>query len=466
MKIAVLNGSPKGKKSVTMHSVLYLQKRFPRHEWKILDISRRIQGIEKNGETFRDILDEVRSADGVLWGTPVYVTLVPSQYKRFIELVFDRNAGEAFRGKPAAVLTTSIHFFDHTAHAYLNAVCDDLGMKYIGSFSPDMYDLLKRKERERLEGFAGDFLRAVENGTPAMRHYAPLTVRRFDYVPGKGKGNVDPGGKKIVLVTDAREEDANLKGMIGRFASSLAGKLDLLNLYDLDIRGGCQGCCQCGLDGVCTWEGKDGYIDFYRSRVMAADILVFAGAVRDRFLSWKWKQFLDRRFFHTHIPTLSGKQVAFIISGPLGQIGNLREILEAYTQWEQANLAGTVTDEYGESPDIDGLLEALAFRLVALAKIGYVKPPTFLGVGAAKIFRDDIWGRLRMVFQVDHRYYRKHGFYDFPQQRYRMRFRNGLIMLLTRIPAVRKAFPGRFIDEMVKPHRQVVERTEPGSGEK
>lgn len=462
MKIAVLNGSPKGKKSATMHSVFYLQKKFPRHEWRIVDISRRIQAIEKNEKAFRDILEEIRSADGVLWGTPVYVTLVPSQYKRFIELVFEKGTGEAFRGKPAAVLTTSIHFFDHMAHAYLNGVCDDLGMKFIGSFSPDMYDLLKRKERVRLEGFAEDFLRAVENGSPAARHYAPLAARRFVYVPGEGEGRVDPGDKKIVLITDVREEDTNLKGMIDRFAASFSRKIDIFNLYDLDIGGGCLGCCQCGVDGVCTWEGKDGYIDFYRSRVMTADILVFAGVIRDRFLSWKWKQFLDRRFFHTHIPTLTGKQVGFIVSGPLGQIGNLREILEAYTQWEQANFAGSVTDEYGESPEIDGLLETLAARLAALSKSGYVKPRNFLGVGSAKVFRDDIWGRLRMVFQVDHRYYRKHGFYDFPQKRYRMRLKNGLMMLLTRIPAVRKAFPGRFVDEMIKPHRHVIEKMGPG----
>ncbi|HNT56516.1 MAG TPA: hypothetical protein PKL99_01445, partial [Syntrophales bacterium] len=176
----------------------------------------------------------------------------------------------------------------------------------------------------------------------------------------------------------------------------------------------------------------------------------------------KWKEFLDRRFFHTHIPTLAGKQVGVIISGPLGQIGNLREILEAYTQWEQASLAGTVTDESGDSAEIDGLLETLAERLVAFSARGYVKPPTFLGVGSSKVFRDEIWGRLRVVFQVDHRYYRKHGFYDFPHKKYRMRLKNSLMMLLTRIPSVRRDFPGRLVDRLIDPHRRVVERTGPG----
>jgi len=42
MKIIVLNGSPKGDVSVTMQYVAYIQKRFPRHELKIINISQRI----------------------------------------------------------------------------------------------------------------------------------------------------------------------------------------------------------------------------------------------------------------------------------------------------------------------------------------------------------------------------------------------------------------------------------------
>ena len=31
MKIAVINGSPKGKYSITLQTVLYLQRKFPEH---------------------------------------------------------------------------------------------------------------------------------------------------------------------------------------------------------------------------------------------------------------------------------------------------------------------------------------------------------------------------------------------------------------------------------------------------
>lgn len=77
----------------------------------------------------------------------------------------------------------------------------------------------------------------------------------------------------------------------------------------------------------------------------------------------------------------------------LSQIPNLREIISALTELDQANLCGIVTDEFGESKDVDALLQSLAGNLVRDADKEYIKPVTFRGVGGRKIFRDDICGR-------------------------------------------------------------------------
>lgn len=427
MKITVLSGSPKGRKSATIHYVHYIQKRFPRHELTIIDISRRINKIERDERSYREIIEQIGSSDGVLWATPVYVSLVPSQYKRFIELLFQRDGASALKDKYAAVLVTSIHFFDHTACNYLAAVSEDLGMKLVGSFSPDMYDLVRSKERQRLIGFAEDFFAAVENRRAVAKRFAPVVHSPITYEPGNGGRPTDLCDKKVIVVTDGMQKGPNLEGMINRFTGSFSQRIEIVTLTDIDIKGGCLGCCRCGLDGVCTYDGKDGYIDFYNSKIKSADIIVFAGEIRDRYLSWKWKQFFDRRFFHTHIPSLTGKQIGFIISGPLSQIQNLRQVLDAYSEWEQANLVDCVTDEYDSSSIIDDLLQGMAERLVQCAERRYVKSETFLGRGGRKIFRDDIWGRLRVAFQVDHHYYKCHGLYDFPHNHYKMRFFNWIV---------------------------------------
>src|SRR4030065_2822552 len=183
MKITVLNGSPKGHLSVTMQYVNFIQIKFPRHELKILNIASTIKKIEKDGKAFQEIMDEVRSSEGVLWAFPLYYLLVSSQYKRFIELIWERKAADVFKNKYTAVLSTSIHFFDHTAHNYMNAICDDLDMKFLGSFSAAMYDLLSRKGRDRWTLFVSEFLGGFETHVPTSKKFSPVLYRTFDYVP-------------------------------------------------------------------------------------------------------------------------------------------------------------------------------------------------------------------------------------------------------------------------------------------
>ena len=457
MKIVVLNGSPKGDISVTMQYVHFLRKKFPQHDLKILNISQRIKAIEQDEKMLREIIDEVRLADGVLWAFPLYFLLVHAHYKRFIELIFERGVEYAFQGKYTAALSTSIHYYDHTAHNYINAICDDLDMKYVGAFSADMYDLLEVKKRKELALFAEHFFGAIENNAPTSKNFQPLPHSQFGYVPGDVESKVDIGDKKVVILTDSADSQTNLGRMIERFTRSFSGEVEVINLNDVDIKGGCLGCIQCGYDYSCTYGDKDGYIEFFNTKVGPADVLVVAGTIKDRYLSSRWKLFFDRSFFNNHTPTMVGKQIGFIISGPLRYIPNLRQVFEAHFEFQQGSMVDFITDEDEDSAQIDKLLQSLAESLIRFASEGYMKPATFLGIGGAKIFRDDIYGRLRFPFQADHRSYRRHGRYDFPQKDYKSRITNSMLTLLTKIPSMRKEiYTRRIKTEMVKPLQKVL----------
>ncbi|OPX38361.1 MAG: hypothetical protein B1H12_02680 [Desulfobacteraceae bacterium 4484_190.2] len=458
MRIAVLNGSPKGDVSVTMQYVHYIQKKFPQHELKILNISQKIKVIKKNEKPFQQIIDEVKSSDGVLWAFPLYFLLVHSNYKRFIELIWENGTESAFKNKYTAALSTSIHFYDHTAHNYINAICDDLNMEYVGSFSADMYDLLKEKEREKLILFAEHFFGAIEKKLPTSKNFHPVIHSEFDYVPSDVKTKVDIGNRKIVILTDSEDDQTNLGKMIKRFSRSFSDEVEVINLHNVDIKGGCLGCIQCGYDNNCSYGDKDGYVEFFNTKVKTADVIVIAGTIRDRYLSSKWKMFFDRSFFNTHTPTMMGKQIGFVISGPLSQIPNVRQILEAYFEVNQGSVVDFITDECEDSAEMDVLLQNLAERLIQYGHEGYMKPVTFLAVGGTKIFRDDIYGRFRFPFRADHKLYRKHGFYDFPQKDYKSRLRNSIMMLLNKIPSMRKdIYTGRMKTEMIKPLQNILE---------
>jgi len=462
MQIVVLNGSPKGDESVTMQYILYIQKKFPQHTLKIINISQQIKKIEKNQEKFQDIINEIQASDGIIWATPVYVLLVPSQYKQFIELISERNVKSAFKGKYVVALTTSIHYFDHTSHNYLRAISEDLGMKFVRSYSADMNDLMNTEERSRLIAFAESFFYAIENNIPTSKYFTRLTYRDFEYSPNEVVSNekkINTEGKNILILTDSLDADTNLGMMINRFRNSFSGTTNVININDIDIKGGCLGCCQCGYDNQCVYKEKDGFMEFWDETVRKSDVLIFGGKIVDRYLSARWKMVFDRCFFNNHVPTLIDKQVGFILSGPFHQIPNLKQILSAYIESQGSNCVDFITDEYGTSDEIDSLLLNFAAQLVRFSNSNYIQTRTYLSVGGELLFRDAIYSRMRFTFRADDKYYEKHGFYDtFPQNDKRAKKMNDmLIPLIENNEEFRKKFYASLKSEMVKPLKSIVE---------
>ncbi|MFX1357258.1 MAG: NAD(P)H-dependent oxidoreductase [Promethearchaeota archaeon] len=458
MKIVILNGSPKGDESVSMQYVLYIKKKHPEHEYVILNVAQSIKKIENDIERFNRITEEIDNSDGVIWGFPVYVMLVCSQYKRFIELIFENNANHVFKGKYAAVLSTSIHFYDHTAQNYIHSICDDLNMRYFGFFAADSWDLFYPKRRARWLFFAEKFFEAIENNLPTTREYQELKSRDFNYIPIQKvneEGKIDNNNKTIIVLSEDTNDDNNLGRMVNTFKNSFKNEIEVYNIYDLDIKGPCIGCTKCGYNHECIYNEKDGFTEFWTNKIMKADVLIFAGRIKDRFLSSYWKLIYDRAFFNNHTPTIIDKQFGYIISGPLSQIANLREILQAHIEYQDSNFLGFITDEFGDSAEIDRLLYNFAKQANDFSNADYIKPRTFLGEAAMKIFRDDVYGRNRFVFLADHEYYETHGVYDtFPQNDQRAKKLNDKLIPLMKIDKVRNKM--NLKQEFLRPFKKLL----------
>jgi multimeric flavodoxin WrbA len=455
VKIVVLNGSPKGEISVTVQYVKFVQKKFPEHEFEIINIAHDILKLEKDKQEFLKVIESVKKADGVMWAFPLYVFLVASQYKRFIEMISEQGVESAFEGKYTCALTTSIHFFDHTAHNYIHGICDDLGMKFVESFSADMDDIFIDDKRRILIKWAGDFLEAIKSKAPTQKSFAPLKGSSFIYKPGKAASPIDTGGLNIRVLADL-DEKSNVASMVERFRKAFKQEIGVFNLRDIDMKGGCLGCIQCGFDNVCVYKDKDGFMEFFNSG-RDADVIIFAGAIKDRFLSSRIKMFWDRSFFNGHIPTGIGKQSGFLVSGPLSQLPNLQEIMLASAEMGEANLAGIVTDESGDSPQVDALIDSFAARCVDYSQQKYVKPTTFLGVGGHKLFRDEIWSRLRFPFDADFRFYESHNMFNFPQNDTRYLEFSGQMIKMIQDPQMREMVRKMIKTEMLKNYQKIVE---------
>jgi len=439
-----------------MQYILYIQKRFPMHEFKILNVAQQINRLETNEEKLREFIEEINNSDAIIWATPVYVMLVPSQLKQFIELIWKKNFTEIFENKYTAILLTSIHFYDHTSLNYLRAICDDLNMKYLGHFAADTFDLLIRSKRNQILLFAENFFDSIVNQIPTIKQYDKLRFREFEYQPTMNENKISVDGKKVLILTDSTDENSNLHKMVQRFKNSFNEDVELININDVDAKGGCIACLKCGYDHQCAYDGKDGFRAFWENKMMKADIIIMAGKIIDRYLSSRWKMIFDRAFYNNHTPTLIGKQIGFIISGPLAQISNISEMFQAFIEFQGSNFAGFVPDEFGDSKEIDSLIFNLAKQLVKFSKANFIKPATFLGEAGRKVFRDDVYGRNRFVFQADHKYYEEHGFYDtFPQNDKRAIEMNKKLIPLMQIEKIRKKMD--FKEELLKPFKKVLE---------
>jgi hypothetical protein len=339
----------------------------------------------------------------------------------------------------------------------MRAICDDLGMKFAGAYSAAMYDLVQSKERERFAAFAGLVLDAINNDRPCSRMYYPLRGKELRYRPSMAGEKADPGGKKIVILTDAGRGRSTQAAMVERLKSSFAVEPPVFNLNDIDIKGGCLGCLQCGYDNKCVYGDSDGYREFFERTVKSADILFFCGEISDRYLSARWKLFFDRSFYNNHAPVLEGKQVGFLVSGPLSQLPNLGQILQAYAEFQLANLVDMVSDESGSSKELDARILAMAHRAVESAGKRFMMSRTFLSIGGQKIFRDEIWSHMRFPFIADDKYYKRNGLYDFPQSRKKERIISSIFMALTKIPGFRnEVYKKRMKAEMIRPLQAVL----------
>lgn len=457
MRIAVLNGSPRGKKSISRKAGMILEKLYPQHTFEFLDVAPSVGRWERDEAAFQEAMDTVAAADGIIWSFPLYILIVSSQYKRFIELIWERGAQDAFAGKYAAVYSTSIHYYDHTAHNYINGICDDLRMRYVGYYSAKIGDLRDEAKRAGFLHFAERFFAAIETDAPMVRNTQSLVSPALEYIPTPPGEAVDAAGKRVLILTDEVEAAGNQARMVARLAQAYGSQAQVVNLHDLDIKGPCLECLHCGADFECIWDGKDGFREFYDEVAMKADIIFFCGRIVDRFLSSRWRLFWDRGFCWTHTPSLTDQQHAFVISGPLRQLPNVRQILDAYTQWQHSNLLGFVTDEVGSSAELDAQLDHLAREAVIASLASYQAPPTFLGVAARKLFRDAMWGELRAVFPADYRAYRKRGYHDFPQKDWKVRLLNWFVVPLLRIPKVKAMYQKMIVDKLNEPWDVLIE---------
>ncbi len=442
MKILVLNGSPKGENSITLQTALYLQKRFPDHAFEYLHVGQRIKALEKD---FTPAMEAIAKADLLLFAYPVYTFIAPCQLHRFIELMKERNVD--VNGKYASQITTSKHFYDVTAHNYVRDNCQDMGMKALRGLSADMDDLLCEKGRQEACDFFKHLMWQMAQGYAEPVLFTPIAPAHKPVSVPENHGENKPGD--VVIVADLREDDHQLHSMIARFQAVMPRQTRVVNLREFPFKGGCLGCFHCASDGKCVYQ--DGFDSFLRQNIQTAESIVYAFSIRDHSMGALMKKYDDRQFCNGHRTVTMGMPMGYLVSGSYATEQNLQTVIEGRAQVGGNPLMGVATDETDPNAAIDQLAQSLCYALDEKL----TQPQNFLGVGGMKIFRDLIY-LMRGMMKADHRFYKAHNQYDFPQKKPGTILKMYLVGALISSPKIKAKMGNAMNEGMLAPYKKVL----------
>lgn len=443
MNILVLNGSPKGNYSITLHTVLYLKELYPEDDFEILSVGQRIRHYEKD---FSEAKAAIEKADVLLFSYPVYTFIAPYQLHRFIELI--KESGVSVDGKIATQITTSKHFYDVTAHRYIQDNVQELGMHFIRGLSADMEDLPTKKGQTEARTYWEHFHWCVRN-----QIYEPNYLRNTEPVhktveiPSKADMTSE---HDVVIVADLKPEDKQLANMIARFQAKLSAKSRIVNIQEYPFKGGCLGCFNCAVDGTCIY--KDGFDDFLRDNIQKASAIIYAFSIKDHSMGSRFKMYDDRQFCNGHRTVTMGMPIGYLISGNYSEEQNLQMILEGRAQVGGNILAGIATDEFHPNEAIDQLATSLLYAL----EHKNTQPQNFYGIGGMKIFRDLIY-QMQGMMKADYKFFKSHGQFDFPQKKKGTIIGMYFVGAMLASPKLKAKIGNKMNEGMIMSHRKIVE---------
>ena len=444
MNILVVNGSPKGQYSVTLQTINYLMKIYGEHNFEILHAGQRIKALERDFTPAKEALER---ADLIIFSYPVYTFIAPYQLHRFIELI--KEQGINLKGKAATQFSTSKHFYDVTAHRYIEDNCADLGLNYVRGLSADMDDLLSDKGQKEAKSFFEYVLFSIENGVFEKSRVNATEPKHISVTVPELNGDEKTGD--VVVLTNCKKDDAQLQSMIERFCAVSKRKTRIINISEYEFKGGCLGCLNCASSGKCVY--KDGFDEFLRGTIQTAQAIVIAFSIKDHYMGADFKLYDDRQFCNGHRTVTMGMPMGYLVSGNYSEEFNLQMIIEGRAEVGNNFLAGVATDE--NSPDSE--IDTLATRLEYALENSYVPPQNFYGVGGMKIFRDLIW-LMQGMMKADHKFYKSHGQYDFPQKKRGTMITMKFLGALVSSPKVKAKMGNAMTEGMLMPYRKVLEK--------
>ncbi len=456
MEIVAINGSPKGDDSITLQYLHLIKNRYKDDKFHIYNIGQNIKKVEENKNYLDNIMKKISEVDAVLWITPVYHFRIPGQLHRFIEIIIERQYTNIFHNKISTAIFSSVHFFDTMAEKYLQEISETMGMKYYSGILLDMNDIENKAKRESLYQRYIIFKRKVKLNIKPLPVLDKIEYKKFIYKPRLKKTiTATQRAYKLLIVTDYKNESTNIYKMLQKFLSENNNQYEIINLNDLNIKNGCLGCCCCSSKNICVI--KDELNEIYSKKMKEADAILYFFSLGTKYFSSRVKYFYDRSFVNGHAPVYQDKQILYFVEDIAKGVNDIKEEIKARTEIGHQNLVAIIDDSSKNSEEIDQVIEFAYQDLEYCLENRISFNSSFYHEAGQKIFRDLVH-KMKVIFNADHKYYKKINYYDFPNKNI---FKNILYsfgyFILSR-KFIRKELDKKMISGMANSAKKIVEK--------
>ena len=270
MKICVLNCSPKNNLSLTLQTVLYLQKwyqeKLNEDDFDIIPAF--------SGKVTEKIEETVKKSDLIIMSGAVFHFDVHSSMGELLDLLSD-NYYDIIKDKPVTFISTSGMLGDSLAHNRFEMWAKRNGLRYINSLSLESSEILSPTGREELFCWF-KYVKAMA-----------------EYYKNKNMPKAKLHGRVVLLDTCENQISKIGSAIINakqRFEAS-GFETEIITLRDKNISH-CTGCQSCFSNRTCIFN--DDWEKTFEKLYLNTDMIVYFGELHYATLGNCYKTFLER----------------------------------------------------------------------------------------------------------------------------------------------------------------------------
>ncbi len=145
--------------------------------------------------------------------------------------------------------------------------------------------------------------------------------------------------------------------------------------------------------------------------------------------------------------------IGYLINGHYSQEENLRMIIEGRCEVGGNFFTGVGSNEFDADASIDTMAAKLSYAMEQKLNL----PSNFLGVGGMKIFRDLIY-LMQGMMKADHKFFKAHKQYDFPQKQKGTLLKMYLVGMLLSNPKIKSKMGNKMNEGMIAPYKKVLDK--------